>query len=126
MRGCYGAIEQRPQHSGFVAVHPRHHRSPGRSLVLHRVDRFGTIKKLPTRLAPYREVVKRYRSSLYSKAATSSTSLASTRSLKSTSIRHLLSMKPRANRRGLALCFARVTPDMQPRKEATSVYTEVA
>jgi len=115
----------------------------GRLLVFRSLEAFGTIstgaavtastlrgslpsdaKKLPTRLLPHREAVKRYRSSLYKMAATSRTSRASTRSLKSNSIKHLLSLKVARSPQKLRASF--VLADEQPRKEAPPVYMETA
>jgi hypothetical protein len=101
----------------------------GRLLVFRPLEAFGTIKKLPIRRSPHREVVGyssrnsattvtaifRIRLNSFSESTTSNLTK-----------NHLLSMKPRANPPGLALCFALVAENMPPRKKAPPVYTEVA
>lgn len=81
-------------------------------------------KKIPIRRQPHWEVDKRYRSSRYKMAATSTTSFESTRNLKSNSIKYLLSLQvARSSQKLWASC---VLANVPPRKEAASVYMEVA
>jgi hypothetical protein len=132
MRGRYGTTKWRRMriHANDCLPPVR----PVRPLVLHCVDRFGTIKKLPTRLAPHREAgtANDYpNNDAIQDAIASSVRTSSIRpdSLKKNFffIRRLLSyVESGANPLRLAPVSVFALENMQPTREAPPVYMEVA
>lgn len=123
MRRHHDSVHTRPQRSRRLVIHRGNHLHADDPLLLLRtLDGFDIIKKLPLRLTPKREAVKRYRSNRAMTVATSNKSLASTLIRKSTSIKHLLSMKPGVNPQRLTPGFVFVAENMQPRKSVSPVY----